>query len=495
MRMVLTLTLALMACSGDKDGGDSGLTTTSTGTPGDARITLESMEFDECRAASLHVSWTSDEEGESFVEYSADGGPVLTTPPDAGGTAHSAALRGLVNGETYTVQPITVTAAGERIEGPTQDKEVPFAPSELLPMSIDEGQLDVSRSEVYGGWVTLSTLGSATSYAAVLDPTSGQYTWWATVDDPSVLAVGRIKPSRDGQALLWNDYDRSRAVDVAHTYRMSHDSCDVVTTRNLWGHHDFNELPDGSHGWLGYTFNDAVPVEGYGTLPVMADNIYEAAEGSDTETPTEVWSALTDWDCPVYWTGGTMELGAWVPGYHEWSHGNSLTYVDDDDAYFMVMRYTDAIVKVDRATGTTAWTMGGPCGTITNAAGDTPFWSYPHFSHAWRDADGLHLLVFDNGDEYEPQVSRVVEYVVDEVAGSAEQVWEFVHPSGDFIRILGDARRLPGGNTLIAWSPQGVMQEVTPEGDTVWYASTGLGQTIGRAVFVPDIYAGVDGSP
>jgi hypothetical protein len=494
--MATLFALALVACGGDKDSSDSGSTTGpgTTTVPGDFEA---DMAFDECRQAGLRVTWTSPVEGAFFVEYGVGGLDSATfdlaTPEDAGGTEHEWVLRGLNNGETYAVRPVTVGPDGARIEGPTEQHTAPFAPAEILPMRIDESQLDASRSEVYGGHVLLSTLGSDSSYAAVMDPRTGQYTWWSTVDDSSAKAVGRIKPSRDGQSLLWNDYDRSRAVDQAHTYRMSHDSCDETTTRNLWGHHDFVELPDGSQGWLGYTFDDAVSVEGYGEIPVMADNIYEAADGSDTETPTEIWNALTDWDCPVYWVGGTMELDAWVPGYHEWGHGNSLAYVDEDDSYLVLMRYVDAIVKVDRATGETVWTMGGPCSTVTNAGGDAPFWSFPHFSHAWRDTDGLHLLVFDNGDNYDPQVSRVVEYVVDEAANTATQVWEFTHPKGDFIRILGDARRLEGGNTLIAWSPQGVMQEVTPEGETVWFASMGLGQTMGRVHYVPDIYAGVSG--
>lgn len=493
MRLVGLLVLSLVACSGDDKNVDSAGTTGGGGTviPGEFEAT---MAFDECSKAGLRVTWTSPVEGSSFVEYGV-GTPDesafdLSTPEDAGGTEHEWVLRGLTNGETYAVRPVTVTADGERLVGPTEQHTAPFAPADLLPMKIDEAQLDPSRSEVYGGFLTISTLGAESSYAAVLDPRTGQYTWWSTVDDPGSLAVGRLKPSRDGQSLLWNDYLRSRAVDEAHTYRYSHDSCDVETTRNLWGHHDFNELPDGSHGWLSYTFDEAVAVDGYGEIPIIADNIYEAAAGSDTETPVEIWSSLTDWDCPVYWVGPTMELDAWVPGYHEWGHGNSLAYLDDDDAYFMMMRYTDALVKVDRATGSTVWTMGGPCGTVANAAGDAPFWSYPHFSQVWRDADGLHVLVFDNGDNYEPQISRVVEYLIDEAAGSATEVWSYTHPTGDFIRILGDARRLEGGNTLIAWSPQGAMQEVTPEGDIVWYASTGLGQTVGRVHFIPDIYAG-----
>ena len=63
----------------------------------------------------------------------------------------------------------------------------------------------------------------------------------------------------------------------------------------------------------------------------------------------------------------------------------------------------------------------------------------PHFSHAWR-SDGCSACqtIFDNGDEYTPQISRVVEYVIDEEAGTATQLWDYPHPEGSFMRILGD---------------------------------------------------------
>jgi len=497
--MLKWLPLVCVLACGEKptvvETSDTGPTsttpTTSTTVPGFEGL---SISVDACREATVRVTWTGAAGATSYVRYGS--GDVLegVTPSVTDDTSVDIVIRGLINGETVRVQAVSELTDGSLLEAPAQEVSLGFTPPNLQPLMIDAEVTDPARSEVYGGHLLLSTLGAGASYAAIMDASSGQYTWWLTVDDPNNEAVGRAHLSADGQTVFWNDYDRERIDDIANVYGSDIDGCDTTTTRTLWGHHDFVELEDGKAGWLGFTYDEALKVPGYGAIPVVADNIYEASLGATKGEEVEVWNALTDWDCPVYWTGDAMDLGVFVPNYHEWTHANSLAYLEEDDAYFILMRYTNALVKVDRATGATVWTMGGPCGTVSNTAGDTPFWSYPHFSHAWREDGALHVLIFDNGDEYTPRISRVVEYVIDEKTGAATEVWDYPHPEGSFMRILGDARRLSGGNTLIAWAPTGMVEEVTPEKERVWLATSNLGQTMGRVTPIGDLYDAKDSS-
>ena len=120
-----------------------------------------------------------------------------------------------------------------------------------------------------------------------------------------------------------------------------------------------------------------------------------------------------------------------------------------------------------------------PLSSLTAVPGTT-WQQHGHMSEAWEDR----LLLFDNGNHREDQTSRVVEFQVDPDQGTLEEVWSFVHPDGRHISHLGDARRLPGGNTLISWSPEGRVMEVTPDGDIVWEIR--VDQKIGRVEFVPD---------
>jgi outer membrane protein assembly factor BamB len=108
-----------------------------------------------------------------------------------------------------------------------------------------------------------------------------------------------------------------------------------------------------------------------------------------------------------------------------------------------------------------------------------------HLSDLWEDG----ALVFDNGDHRPDLRSRVVEYRLDLQAGTFQQTWEYWHPEGMHIPILGDARRLPDGNKLIAWSSQGRLVEVTPDGDEVWSVQTDVGAIWGRVRWLDDLYA------
>jgi hypothetical protein len=93
-------------------------------------------------------------------------------------------------------------------------------------------------------------------------------------------------------------------------------------------------------------------------------------------------------------------------------------------------------------------------------------------------------LVFDNGDHRSPPVSRVAEYSYDEQAMTVELVWEMEEPTGSFIAVLGDARRLSNGNTLIDWSSKGRIQEVTPDKEVVWEAEATIGGLVSRVRFI-----------
>jgi len=105
-------------------------------------------------------------------------------------------------------------------------------------------------------------------------------------------------------------------------------------------------------------------------------------------------------------------------------------------------------------------------------------------SHFWGDG----FLVFDNGYHHEPAHSRVVEYAFDADAGIVEQVWEYWDPMGRFIPLLGDARRLPNGNTLTSWTQAGMLVELTPEGDEVWRIEADVGTMMGRVSYLEELY-------
>ena len=106
------------------------------------------------------------------------------------------------------------------------------------------------------------------------------------------------------------------------------------------------------------------------------------------------------------------------------------------------------VIKINRYNGQIIWILGGPNNqfTITN---DT----YNGFSrqHDVRRLENGNLLLFDNGNDHEPAISRALEYELNEEEMIASLAWEFSHPEGYIGLAMGSVQRLPNNNTLINW--------------------------------------------
>jgi hypothetical protein len=97
-------------------------------------------------------------------------------------------------------------------------------------------------------------------------------------------------------------------------------------------------------------------------------------------------------------------------------------------------------------------------------------WNRQHNHHLLANS----LLLFNNNGT---NGSTAVEY---STAGDSTTPL-FSYSSGAQPNTLGDAKRLPNGNTLVTYSNAGLIQEVNPAGQLVQSMSTnGLGYTLRR---------------
>lgn len=440
---------------------------------------IEDVEITELpMPTAVEIAWSSPSPGESFVEYGLDGAFDRTRAASSDGTEHTARLVLLKGAKTYQARAVTVIEGGERVESEPVTIEVAPPPQSMgrLTMNVIDGD----RAEVLGGYVLTTLIGAGPSFVGIVDG-DGDWVWWAKMDAPD-LSSARARLGLDGASVLYNLYQTDRGDDQGWVVRVSLDGTEVVHTRTLLAHHDFVELPDGQIAWLGYDQRD-VEVDGVDTRdqgpgphPVATDVILEGPEGmADGEAPDELWNVFEDYPAAPYWGCGHTEIkGVFVPGYYDWTHGNSLAYVPGNDSYYVLSRYLDALIRVDRASGGTEWVLGGDHGEFTWTG--TPF-QHGHVSDVWEDG----MLIFDNRDHDGP--TRIAEIAWDEDQRTAEVVWEFPRPDGAILPVLGDARRLPGGNRLIAWSSRGEMAEVSPQGEVLLQASLGLGTILTRVVY------------
>jgi hypothetical protein len=136
-----------------------------------------------------------------------------------------------------------------------------------------------------------------------------------------------------------------------------------------------------------------------------------------------------------------------------WAQGNSVEELPDGDI-LASYRPTATVIRISRKSGRIAWKLGPP-----TVAGQ----------HAPTLLRNGNVLIFDNGvhrlDDSVPY-SRVIEInpVTNEIVWRYQDkpAWNFFSPR------MGNAQRLPNGNTLITESSFGRLFEVTKEGEIVW---------------------------
>jgi outer membrane protein assembly factor BamB len=136
-----------------------------------------------------------------------------------------------------------------------------------------------------------------------------------------------------------------------------------------------------------------------------------------------------------------------------WAMGNSILELPNGDI-LASYRPTSTVIRIDRKTGNIVWKLGPP--TLAGQHAPTPL------------GNG-NILIFDNGvhrlDDPLP-FSRVIE--VNPATNEIEWTYQDRPVSNFFSPRMGNAQRLPNGNTLINEASFGRFFEVTRDGEIVW---------------------------
>jgi Arylsulfotransferase (ASST) len=134
-------------------------------------------------------------------------------------------------------------------------------------------------------------------------------------------------------------------------------------------------------------------------------------------------------------------------GRAEWTHANAVEELPNGNI-MLSFRNICTIIQIDRKSGDIIWKMGPPELAVQHAPTLLP---------------NGNILIFDNGLHAS---SRVIE-----VQPSTKAiVWKFQEPvpTDFFSPRIGNAQRLPNGNTLIDEGLFGRFFEVTSDGEVVW---------------------------
>ena len=140
---------------------------------------------------------------------------------------------------------------------------------------------------------------------------------------------------------------------------------------------------------------------------------------------------------------------------HENLYANTIDYVhmnaidlDLDGNILISSRHLSEITKINRTTGEIIWRLGGENDDFTWVNDDDRI-SYQHNITVLPDG---HYMVFDNGNYHNPPFSRALEFSVDTTSWTVTKIWEYPEEHDIYTGWMGNAQRLPGGNTVICWA-------------------------------------------
>jgi len=179
----------------------------------------------------------------------------------------------------------------------------------------------------------------------------------------------------------------------------------IRTVGSITDHHELQVTPEGNYMLLSYR-----PRSGVDTSAFNGDGDATVYDGV-VQTLTPKGRLISSWSTADHI--GLAETGRWwgvLEETYDIVHPNSIEPLRNGD-FLLSLRHTDAVYRVDGATGEIEWKLGGtPTPQSLDVAGD-PFGAYPFGGqHDARMVDGT-ISIHDNAT-FLPRPPRAVRYRV-----------------------------------------------------------------------------------
>ncbi len=206
-----------------------------------------------------------------------------------------------------------------------------------------------------------------------------------------------------------------------------------------------------------------------------------------------VWSAMTGSDETIQrlWPDGQQEqiascdelLGGF--GDMDYCGSNTIRWHEPTDTLLYSLYSHETILEIDVATGEHLNTFGHHSGAWVFDPPEAAFW-WQHGGHYTSTGTLLTSTYRADGDEE----LVVREYELDADQEILREIWSFGVDEGVNGEYMGEAHRLPGGNTLHNYGSGRRLREVLPDGTVVWDILWENGSwDLGRTTPLGDLYA------
>jgi hypothetical protein len=406
-----------------------------SGTPVGCNFTIDGSPSSAIPTVGI-VTWSTDLPNltAARVEFTLNGAAANVINRGGGGpisiegATHRALLLGLKPEQTYTYR-IVATAGSTECTSPDRTLTTGAKPAEAPSVT-----RTVMGTPARGFIVTSTGNAPNVSHSAFIIDADGEVVWWA----PAPERTSRAHMSWEGTdmwMLAMND-----AYGVGEVRRISMDG--MSTERNVQGlermHHDFTVLPGGIIAGLSW--------------------IGEGMQPSDLieRSPSGTIRTVRRLDATTY-------AAYSPPDFEHLAAG--IAYQPASDTFTVTDNYAGLVVKISRQGGL-LWQFGSAgCTRSVAAKCWSGFLGRPSGHQLLPNGT---LVAFYNISLSSLTRSTVYEHEVldTDTALTGSVTWEY--SVTDLITMrLGDVQRLPNGNTLVVYSDEGDMREVTPDGDIV----------------------------
>jgi hypothetical protein len=323
------------------------------------------------------------------------------------------------------------------------------------------------------GYIFLNNWGNQ-PYDMILENDCNPVWYWRTPDRRRDFKVQKVGNDSILTMLVRSGYPFGQGYIALNNHYTVIDSFYAVNGYST-DEHELQVFEDGRYFLIGIRYL-TVESDTFGRVSICESAFQEFTADHDLLLEWRALDhfALEDIDPLVDLTQGT----------NNFTHMNAID-IDDDDNILLSSRHISEVTKINRQTGEIIWRLGGKKNQFTFV--DDPRNGFS-FQHDIRVLGNGHYTLFDNGNAFNPPLSRAVEYVVDTLAMTATLFWQYPGETMDYqSHYMGNVQRLPNGNTFINWAEYWLPKatEVTPAGEKVYEMNFASGEYCYRAFRFP----------
>lgn len=367
---------------------------------------------------------------EAHLEFGLTTDYGMTAPVDLTAEGYRTLLLGMKPAKTYHFRVV--------VSDGTSSKASSDYTLDTLAMTT---QIEIDSFEVLdeaarepGFTVASYWSGTDSSVAYILDK-DGEIVW--AYDTGITGGIARASISDDGKN-LWVISASNSGTTLS---RVGMDGLGAETYAATVGSHDITPVSGSKMAFIEYGESDC-------------NSIFEIDPSGTTK---EVWDSQD-----VQAEGGGR------------CHGNALRYSATEGVYTFSDVSTD-IFQLS-AEGQLGWKL-----TEKVPEGNAAWDGVQHGHHLLEDS----ILIFSNGGSKTTSgASAAIEYAL----ADGSELWRYEGAAGEKSQNLGDVQRLPGGNTLVTFSNDSIVHEVTPDKKVVVKWKGMLGTRLGYSEWRPDLY-------